>query len=87
MLSLWRTLVILGMLMSLFPFYAEGKAIEGEILVPIPFVSNQLFDNDIKKTYDAPSPDSNPCIEEINQEARKKYHLDHPTWKEFFSFK
>jgi len=85
--SLWKTLAVLGMLLSLFPFYAEGKAIEGKIVVPIPFVSNQLFDNDIKNKYDTPSPDSNPCVEAINQGARKKYHFDHPTWKEFFSFK
>jgi hypothetical protein len=85
--SLWKTLAILCVLLSLLPCGAEGKAIEGEIIIPVPFLSNQLFDHDIKKHHELPSPDSNPCIEAINQEGRKEYQLNHPTWKEFFSFK
>ena len=50
-----KILAILGVLLSLFPFNAEGKAIEGEILIPIPFVSNQLFDKDIKKNDEIPA--------------------------------
>ena len=83
---LWKVVVIAGVLLSLFPFDVEGKAIEGEIVIPIPFVSNQLFDRDVKKNDEVPSPDSDPRIEAINREARKEYHLAHPTWKEFFSF-
>jgi len=75
---------ILAVLLSLLPVDAEGKAMEGKVLVPISFVSNQLFDQDIKKHHEFPSPDSNPCVEAINQEARKEYKLNHPTWKEFF---
>ena len=82
----WTIVIIAGVLLSLFPFDAEGKAIEGEIVIPIPFVSNQLFDKDIAKDHEIPSPDSDPRIEAINQEARKEYHLAHPTWKEFLSF-
>lgn len=84
--SSWRTVSILAMLLSLLPVDAEGKAMEGKVLVPISFMSNQLFDHDIKKHHELPTPDSNPFIEAINQEARKEYQLNHPTWKEFTQF-
>lgn len=75
------------MILLFFSLIAEGKSIEGKISIPIPFVSDQLFDYDVKKNHAFPSADANPSIETINREARIEYHLNHPTWKEFFSFK
>lgn len=83
----WKIVVFTCMIISLSSLIAEGKSIEGKITFPIPFVSNQLFDYDVKKNHTPPSADANPGIEAINREARKEYRLNHPTWKEFFSFK
>lgn len=83
---LWKIVVIAGVLLSLFPFNAKGKAIEGQIVIPLPFLSNQLFDKDIANNHELPSSDSDSRIDAINGKARNEYHLAHPTWKEFFSF-
>ena len=87
MLSHWKKVAVICVMLSCFSLIAEGKPIEGKISIPIPFVSDQLFDYDIKKNHAPPSPDSNPGIETINREARAEYHLNYPTWKEFFSCK
>jgi len=73
-------------MLTFFSLIAEGKPLEGKILIPIPFVSDRLFDYAIKKNHVPPSADADPRIETINREVRTEYHLNHPTWKEFFSF-
>jgi len=83
---LWKIVAILIISLVSSSLVAMGKPIEGEISIPIPFVSHQLFDYNIEKQYATYDPDSNPIIESINQDARNKYHLYHPTWKEFCSF-
>ena len=70
-------------LMLFFPCVAMGKPIEFQITIPIVGLSDRLFDYAIKRTERVYSPDSNPLVELINIEARKEYHLHHPTWREF----
>lgn len=59
-----------------------GNAMKIEI--PIPAVSDILFDSEIQKTEIDKSPGIDPEeIEKINQEARQEYKDQHPTIKEF----
>ena len=53
-----------------------------KVVVPLPTVSDKLFDSDVSKK-EATIPDENPEVEKINQEARAEYHLNHPTLSEF----
>lgn len=54
-----------------------------KIVVPLPAVSDKLFDSDIANEKEVPTPEENPEVEKINQEARAEYHLNHPTISEF----
>ena len=53
-----------------------------KIEIPIPTISDFLFDSEITKTEIDKSPESEE-IEKINQEARQEYKDQHPTIKEF----
>ena len=50
------------------------------------FLSDKLFDYAIEKRDVIFTPDHNPLVESINQDARNEYHLYHPTWREFVLF-
>ncbi len=80
---------IIGVLMILLNFsvgIAEAKPLEFQISIPVAFLSDKFFDYAIKKEEVIITPDCNPLVESINQDARSKYHLYHPTWREFLLF-
>jgi hypothetical protein len=79
-----KTGLLLIAVLSLPSSTAAGKPIEFQIVIPVPFVSDQLFDSTISKSEGINDPESNLLVEEINQAARRKHHLDHPTWEEFW---
>ena len=80
---------IIGVIIFLLNFsagIAEAKPLEFQISIPVVFLSDKLFDYMIKKGNVIITPDRNPLVESINQDARNKYHLYHPTWREFVLF-
>lgn len=77
---------ILIAVLSLPSNSALGKPIEFQIMIPVPFVSDRLFDSTIGRENVINDPEPNSLVEDINQTARLKHHLYHPTWKEFWAF-
>ena len=61
----WRIATFTCVMLTFFSLIAEGKPLEGKILIPIPFVSDRLFDYAIKKNHVPPSADADPRIETI----------------------
>jgi len=80
---------IIGVLMILLNFFVgsvEAKPLEFQISIPVAFLSDKLFDYAIEKGNVIITPDRNPLVESINQDARNEYRLYHPTWREFVLF-
>lgn len=87
MLRSKRTIIgVMIFLLNLSYGIAKAKPFEYQITIPVSFLSDKLFDYAIEKRAVIFTPDHNPLVEAINQDARNEYHLYHPTWREFVLF-